>query len=479
MSDSSPTTTSASPEQLPPHVMVLFGATGDLAARKLFPGFYHLSAAGRMPEDFRIIGSGRHSPGTDEEFRDQVREGLEDTIDDLDDDVARRLLERISFQTSDSDDGSDLASAVRSCEEELGDDVRRLVYLSVPPSAMQGMVAMLGREHLTERARLVLEKPFGLDLESARELDAALKDVVEEDQVFRIDHFLGKEAVQNILALRFANGLFEPAWNRQSIASVQIDVPEDLGMEGRGSFYESTGCLRDMISTHLCQLLGFVALEDPRHLTADAVRDAKHAVFEAMRPLDPARVVYGQYDGYRDEDDVADDSEVETFVAIEAYVDNDRWRDVPFYLRTGKRLARGDRVITLRFRGSECTMFDDHPTPRPPNDLVLELTDDPRIHVEMRAKKPGPDMELVEATMHLDVGEAVPEATPLEAYERLLLDVLRGDQTLFTRADEVDRLWQVCEPVLQSPPPVQPYRPGSWGPEAALEMPAGGWQLRG
>ena len=277
---------------------------------------------------------------------------------------------------------------------------------------MQGMVAMLGREHLTERARLVLEKPFGLDLESARELDAALKDVVEEDQVFRIDHFLGKEAVQNILALRFANGLFEPAWNRQSIASVQIDVPEDLGMEGRGSFYESTGCLRDMISTHLCQLLGFVALEDPRHLTADAVRDAKHAVFEAMRPLDPARVVYGQYDGYRDEDDVADDSEVETFVAIEAYVDNDRWRDVPFYLRTGKRLARGDRVITLRFRGSECTMFDDHPTPRPPNDLVLELTDDPRIHVEMRAKKPGPDMELVEATMHLDVGERRPGGDP-------------------------------------------------------------------
>ncbi|ROR89752.1 glucose-6-phosphate dehydrogenase [Nocardioides aurantiacus] len=475
---SAPSTSSAE-EQLPPHVMVLFGATGDLAARKLFPGFYHLAAAGRMPEDFRIIGSGRHSPGTDEEFRDQVREGLQDTVEDLDEDVARVLLERISFQTSDADDGSDLAAAVRACEEELGDDVRRLVYLSVPPSAMQGMVAMLGREQLTERARLVLEKPFGLDLESARELDAALKDVVDEDQVFRIDHFLGKEAVQNILALRFANGLFEPAWNRHSIASVQIDVPEDLGMEGRGSFYESTGCLRDMISTHLCQLLGFVALEDPEHFTADAVRDAKHAVFEAMRPLDPARVVYGQYDGYRDEDDVADDSEVETFVAIEAFVDNDRWRDVPFYLRTGKRLAKGDRVITLRFRGSACTMFDDEPTDRPPNDLVLELTDDPRIHVEMRAKKPGPDMDLVEATMHLDVGDAAPDATPLEAYERLLLDVLRGEQTLFTRADEVDRLWQVCEPVLQSPPEVQSYEPGSWGPEAALAMPPGGWQLRG
>ncbi|SDT10549.1 glucose-6-phosphate 1-dehydrogenase [Nocardioides scoriae] len=485
MPDSSPsspdqTASAASAhEQLPPHVMVLFGATGDLAARKLFPGFYHLAAAGRMPSDYRVIGSGRHSPGDDEEFRQQVREGLEDTVDDLDEQVAADLLERISFQTSDSDDGSELADRVREAEEQLGDDVRRLVYLSVPPAAMQDMVAMLGREQLTERARLVLEKPFGLDLESARSLDAALKDVVDEDQVFRIDHFLGKEAVQNILALRFANGLFEPAWDSRSIASVQIDVPEDLGMEGRGSFYESTGCLRDMISTHLCQLLGFVALEDPGSFEEGAVRDAKHAVFEAMRPLDPERVVFGQYDGYRDEDDVDADSEVETFVAIEAFVDNDRWRDVPFYLRTGKRLARSDRVITLRFRGSDCTLFDDEPTRRPPNDLVIELTDDPKVHVELRAKKPGPDMDLVEAVMHLDVGDAAPEATPLEAYERLLLDVMRGDQTLFTRADEVDRLWQVCEPVLQSPPQVQSYAPGSWGPEAALEMPTGGWQLRG
>jgi glucose-6-phosphate 1-dehydrogenase len=470
-------------EHLPPHVMVLFGATGDLAARKLFPGFYRLRAAGRLPEEYRLIGSGRSSPGSDEEFREQVADGLRETVEDLDEDLLEKFCAQISFCTSDADDGSDLAKAVREAEADLSADtadVRRLVYLSVPPAAMQGMVAMLGREELGERARLVLEKPFGLDLESSRELDASLKQVVEEEQVFRIDHFLGKEAVQNILALRFANGLFEPAWNRHNIASVQIDVPEDLGMEGRGSFYESTGCLRDMVSTHLSQLLGFVALEDPGRFEEGAVRDAKAQVFADMRPLDPSRVVFGQYDGYRDEDDVDPDSDVETFVAIEAFVDNERWRDVPFYLRTGKRLAATDRVITLRFRGSACTMFDvegEAPQELPHNDLVLRLTDDPEIHVELRAKRPGPDMDLVPAVMHLHVSDDTPHDTPLEAYERLLLDVLRGEQTLFTRGDEVDRLWQVCQPLLDDPPAPLGYAPGSWGPDAALELPHGGWQL--
>ncbi len=479
------TSTSSPAESLPPHVLVLFGATGDLAARKLFPGFYHLAAAGRMPEDYVVIGSGRHSPGTDGEFRDQLRQGLQDTVADLDDDVAEQLLERVSFATSSADDGADLAAKVREAEQKYAQqdgsdasDVRRLIYLSVPPSAMQPMIAMLGREKLTERARLVLEKPFGLDLESARELDAALKGVAEEDQIFRIDHFLGKEAVQNILALRFANALFEPAWDRTSIAQVQIDVPETLAMEGRGSFYESTGCLRDMISTHLCQILGFVALEDPGAFEEGAVRDAKHAVFEQMLPLDPARVVFGQYDGYRDEEDVADDSEVETMVALEAWVDNDRWRDVPFYLRTGKAMAETRRTITLRFRTPESDIFTT-PTDDPPgvNELVLELTDEPRIGVDVRAKKPGPDMELAEATLRLDFAEELPDAEPLEAYERLLLDVIRGDRTLFTRSDEVDRLWQICQPVLDDRPETHSYEQGSWGPQQALDLPEGGWRL--
>jgi len=473
---------------LAPHVLVLFGATGDLAGRKLFPGLYRLAAAGRLPKDFRVIGSGRSSPGTDEEFRKTVRETLEERVEDLDAEVADDLLGRLSFQTANADDGADLAAAVKAAEADMGDgeastdDVRRLVYLSVPPSAMLGMIAMLGREGLTERARLVVEKPFGLDLESARTLDAALKEVVDEEQVFRIDHFLGKEAVQNILALRFANGLFEPAWDRRSIESVQIDVPEELDIQGRGSFYEGTGCLRDMISTHLCQLLGFVALEDPGAFEERALRDAKSRVFQDLQPLDPSRVVFGQYNGYRDEEDVDPESTVETFVAIEAYVDNDRWRGVPFYLRTGKSMALSCRTITLRFRSPACDWWAglsiDGVDPGP-NELVLQLTDEPQISLEMRAKKPGPDMELVEAVMKVDFAQDFPHHDPLEAYERLILDVLRGDRTLFTRSDEVERLWQVCQPLLDDPPEVLPYERGSWGPQAALDLPRGGWRLGG
>ncbi|RYB92168.1 glucose-6-phosphate dehydrogenase [Nocardioides oleivorans] len=456
---------------------MVFGATGDLAARKLFPGLYRLAAAGRLPGDYAVIGSGRHSPGTDDEFREQLAEGLRDTVDDLDEDLVSDLLGRVSFQTSDSDDGADLAAAVREAEQGLGEDgsgdVRRLVYLSVPPTAMSGMVGMLDREGLTDRARLVIEKPFGLDLESFQELDKAIHDAVDEDQVFRIDHFLGKEAVQNILALRFANALFEPAWDRRSIAQVQVDVPETLQMEGRGSFYESTGCLRDMVSTHLFQILGVVALEDPGEWTASAVRQARKDAFDALRPLDPADVVLGQYDGYRDEDDVDEDSDVETFVALTAYVDNDRWRDVPFLLRTGKAMAETRRTVTLRFRQPESSTFG-HPAG---DELVLELTDEPKVAVDLFGKKPGPDIELAAATMHLDFADELPDEEPLEAYERLILDVLRGDHTLFARSDETERLWAVCQPVLDDRPAPQPYEPGSWGPQAALDLAPGGWRL--
>jgi glucose-6-phosphate 1-dehydrogenase len=464
------------PDTLPPHVFVLFGATGDLARRKLFPGLYHLAAADRLPQDYVVIGSGRHSPGSDEEFRASLKDALTGTIDDVDTDVLDGVLDRVTFQVSDADDGKDLAKAVQEARSQLGEEARTLIYLSVPPTAMRPMIEMLGREELTEDARLVTEKPFGTDLESARELDATIKEVVSEDQVFRIDHFLGKEAVQNILALRFANGLIEPAWNRDHICSVQIDVPEELTVEGRGSFYEATGCLRDMISTHLSQVLGFVAMEPPVTLDATSLRNEKAKVFAAMRPFDPERVVFGQYEGYRDEDDVADDSQVETFVALEAYVDTERWQGVPFYLRTGKALAATRRTITLTFRTPPMGRFGDDDYG--PNELVLELTDSPRISVDLHAKRPGPDMALTSATLHLDLAEDDHDDEPLEAYERLLLDVMRGDQTLFTRSDEVDRLWQLCEPVLESPPKPLPYAQGSWGPGKALALPGPrGWRL--
>jgi glucose-6-phosphate 1-dehydrogenase len=468
------TTPGSGDPDLPAHVFVLFGARGDLAARKLFPGLYRLAAAGRLPEDYAVVGSGRHSPGSDDDFRDEVLHGLREGVDDLDEQVARDLLGRTCFVTSDADDGADLAARVRELEDDLGEGVRRLVYLSVPPTVMSGMVAMLGREGLAERARLVIEKPFGLDLESFGELDRDVREVFAEDQVFRIDHFLGKEAVQNLLALRFANALFEPAWDRRSIASVQVDVPETLAMEGRGSFYETTGALRDMVSTHLFQILGAVALEDPGEWSADAVRRARAKVFEAVRPLDPSRVVLGQYDGYRGEDDVDEDSSVETFVALEAWVDNDRWRDVPFFLRTGKAMAETRRTVTLRFRAPESTVFG---SDLARDELVLELTDEAQVHVELLGKRPGPEMELAPATMRLDLGEELPHDEPLEAYERLLLDVLHGDHTLFAHSDETRRLWEVCQPVLDDRPEPQPYDRGSWGPGAALALLDGGWRL--
>ncbi len=471
--------------ELPPHVLVLFGATGDLAARKLFPGLYRLAAAGRLPQHFAVIGSGRHSPGSDEEFRGQVRAALEEFVGDLDASVADGLLERVTFVTSSADDGSALSQAVRDAEDRLLDeghcllgDVRRLLYLSVPPGAVKGMVGMLDREDLVARSRLVAEKPFGTDLATARELHAVLCSAFAEDQVFRIDHFLGKEAVQNILALRFANGLFEPAWNRHSIESVQIDVPEKLTVEGRGSFYEGTGGLKDMVTTHLAQLLGFVALEDPHAFRASAIRAAKAATFSAVRPIDPERVVFGQYDGYRDEPDVAKDSEVETFVAAEVWIDNDRWRDVPFYLRTGKAMADGRRTITVRFRDPRHRWLKPEGGGDPePNELVIELADQPRIAIDVRAKRPGPDMALVEGVFRLDLVGDAPGSDPLEAYERLLLDVMRGDRTLFISSEEVDRLWEIFQPVLDRRPATQPYEQGTWGPAAALELPIGGWRL--
>lgn len=457
---------------------MLFGATGDLAKRKLFPGLYRLAAAGRLPEEYAIIGSGRHSPGGDDEFRDSVGDGLRDSVDDIDDRVLSNLLQSLSFQTSDSDDGSDLAEAVRSARTRLGDGAQTLIYLSVPPRAMQPMIGMLGREGLAEGARVVVEKPFGTDLDTARELDATLKDVVDEDQVYRIDHFIGKEAVQNILAVRFANGLIEPAWHRNHLVSVQIDVPEELTIEGRGSFYESTGCFRDMISTHLCQVLGFVAMEPPVHLDPVSLRNEKAKVFEAMRPLDPDRVVFGQYDGYREEEGVADDSQVETFVALEAFIDTERWQGVPFYLRTGKALGATRRTVTLTFRSPPMALFGADDNEHSPNQLVLELTDSPEFQVRLLAKRPGPDLGLMPLDLSLGVADEDSDDTPLEAYERLLLDVMRGDQTLFTRADEVDRLWQVCQPVLDAPPPALTYASGSWGPQEALALPgAAGWRL--
>jgi glucose-6-phosphate 1-dehydrogenase len=461
-------------------VLVLFGATGDLAARKLYPGFFHLYREGMMPEDFRIIGSGRHSPGSEDEFRQRIREAVEQQglgeVDERWDAFASRL----SFVVSSAEDGADLADAVKAAEGEIGAEGERLVYLSVPPRAMVEMVEMLGKTGIAERCSLVVEKPFGRDVASAQELNAALHEVIEEESIYRIDHFLGKEAAQNILALRFANGLLEPIWNRDHITYVQIDVPEAIDIQGRANFYEETGAFRDMVVTHLLQILGIVALEPPSRIDAESLHIERTKVFEALRPIDPDRVIFGQYEGYRDEDNVADDSSSETFAALEVRVDSWRWSGVPFYLRTGKALAEGRRTVTIGFTGAPLRLFpeqEQHGRDRP-SELVFELSDDPKVRIELQAKIPGSKMTLGKAALTLNVQEAFSNSNGLEAYERLLHDVMLNDRLLFTRSDQIERLWEVCAPVLERHPEPLPYAKGSWGPQPALELPpAPGWRL--
>ncbi len=461
-------------------VLVLFGATGDLAKRKLFPGFFHLFREGLMPEDFRIIGSGRTAPDSDDAFRETINEALSQygrgELDEHWDDFAAR----VRFVASSAEDGSELAAAITEAESEIKAEGERLVYLSVPPSAMQDMVRMLGETGIAENASLVVEKPFGHDEASAKALNATLHDVLEEESIYRIDHFLGKEAAQNILALRFANGMFEPVWNRDHVAYVQIDVPEALDIQGRAGFYEQTGAFRDMVVTHLLQILGIVALEPPSRVDAEGLHLERTKLFEAIRPLDRSRVVFGQYDGYRDEEGVADDSQVETFAALEVWVDTWRWSGVPFYLRTGKSLAEGRRTVTIGFNNAPLRLFPNHDPDQVvrPSELVFELSDDPQVRVEVQTKVPGPVLDLGRAALTLDVEKAFDGADGLEAYERLLHDVMLRERLLFTRSEQIERLWEVCAPVIDDPPEPESYAAGSWGPESALELPCTpGWRL--
>ncbi len=461
-------------------VLVLFGATGDLAKRKLYPGFFHLYREGLMPEEFRIIGSGRHSPGSDDEFREQIHEALEQHgRGELGEDW-KEFAGRLSFVVSSAEDGEDLARAVKAAEKEIDGEGERLVYLSVPPGAMQEMVQMLGETGIAEHCSLVVEKPFGHDLASARELNAALHEVLPEESIYRIDHFLGKEAAQNILALRFANGMLEPIWNRDHISYVQIDVPEDIDIQGRAGFYEQTGAFRDMVVTHLLQILGITALDAPGRVDAESLHLERTKLFQSVRPLDRDRVVFGQYEGYRDEDDVADDSTTETFAALEVRVDSWRWSGVPFYLRTGKAMAQGRRTVTIGFTEAPLRIFpeEDPEQAARPSEIVFELSDDPIVRVELMAKVPGPKFSLGKAALKLDVEAAFDGSDGLEAYERLLHDVMLRDRLLFTRSEQIERLWEVCAPVLDDPPPVLPYPKASWGPEPAIELAfPPGWRL--
>ena len=455
-------------------VIVVFGGNGDLSKRKLIPAFWALHRAGLMPERWRLVGTSR-STMSDEAFVELARDGLESFADGVDDEDAwAAFAANLRYRGGgfSAEDPGNVRSAVDEAEGEIG-ACRRLFYLSVPPSAFDGITAGLGACGLDERARVVFEKPFGTDPESFAELDETVHAVLAEEQIYRIDHFLGKEALQNVLALRFANGMFEPVWNRQHIDSIQIDVPESLDIGTRAGFYEGTGAMRDMVVTHLFQMLGIIALEPPVSLDSDPLMDEKQKVFQSMGVLGRDDVVYGQYEGYTDADGVAADSTTETFVAARVEIDNWRWAGVPIYLRTGKAMAEKHQTITLTFRRPPRQMFGgvdvealgaDH--------LTLEMSGDPGFTISFLAKAPGPRMDLGPASMRFSYDRTFFDSPgggskKLDAYDRLLHDALLGDRTLFTRADGIGRTWDLVDPLLRHPPDVHRYARGSWGPPEA------------
>ncbi len=454
-----------------PTTVVLFGATGDLAKRKLIPGLLHLFLS-RLLDDFRVVGT-----SLDELSRDEFRELALAAIREHSDRVVseaewREFSDRLDFVPGSA--GPDaLRKAVKTSEEELaGDERRRLHYLSVPPKAALSAVRTIAEAGLVPSSRVVMEKPFGVDLATAVKLNAQLHEVFDEEQIFRIDHFLGKEPAQNILAFRFANGLFEPIWHRNNISHVQIDVPETLGLTQRADFYESTGAYRDMVVTHLFQILAFTAMEPPTALQPRAISREKNKVFRSMQPIQPSDVVRGQYTGYLDEPGVAPDSETETFVALKCYVDNWRWAGVPFFLRTGKRMAEGARIISIAFREPPQSMFPpgsgvgDHG----PDHLTFDLADKSRMSLSFYGKRPGPGFKLDKLSMQFSMQETHWAGAVLEAYERLIYDAARGDRTLFTSAEGIERLWEISQPLLDNPPLVRPYAQGTYGPNQIHQL---------
>jgi glucose-6-phosphate 1-dehydrogenase len=461
------------------HVVVLFGAMGDLARRKLLPGMLHLMQAGMVSGGLRIVGTSLEELDT-ETFVKHTRDAVHEFSDrSLTEEQWTEFAAMLRYVPG-SGGAAALREAVLDAEAELGQDVRRLHYLSVPPKAALPVVRLLDEAGLVQRSRIIMEKPFGTDLASAVALNKALHEVFDEQQIFRIDHFLGKEAAQNILAFRFANGLFEPIWHRNHIDHVQIDVPETLGLNNRAAFYESTGAFRDMVVTHLFQVLAFMAMEPPTALEPRAISEEKNKVFRSMVPLDPANVVRGQYSGYRGEIGVQSESDTETFVALKCYIDNWRWAGVPFYLRTGKRLAEGARIISIAFKEPPRSMF-----PRGsglgahgPDHLTFDLADSSKMSLSFYGKRPGPGMKLDKLSMQFAMRETSWSGSVLEAYERLIHDAMRGDHTLFTSAEGIERLWEVSTPLIENPPPVRPYPAGSWGPNAIHQLVSpGSWRL--
>ena len=461
-----------------PQAVVLVGATGQLAQRRLLPGLFHLCSAGFIP-DCRIVGVSL-DPLDAAGFRKLARAALDEHATRRIDDAAWEKFSKSLDYVPLSEGAAALKTAVVRAERKLGGEAERIHYLSVPPAAAVSAVHLLAEAKLTERSRVIMEKPFGTDLASAVALNAKLHEVFAEEQIFRIDHFLGKEPAQNILAFRFANGLFEPIWNRNFIDHVQIDVPETIGLDRRAAFYEQTGAYRDMVVTHLFQILAFMAMEPPTALEPKPISEEKNKVFRSMSPIDPKDVVRGQYAGYRDEPGVDPESDTETFIALKCGIDNWRWAGVPFFLRTGKKMAEGQRIISIAFREPPKSMFPagSGVGAQGPDHLTFDLADATKVSLSFYGKRPGPGMRLDKQSLQFALHDTGYVGDVLEAYERLILDAMRGDRTLFNTAEGIERLWQVSASLLEAPPPVRLYAPGSWGPKSVHQLVAPhAWRL--
>lgn len=460
------------PDDSKPVIFVLFGATGDLAKRMVLPSFYELAREGLLPDSWALIGNGR-GHRSDDEFRQHIKDSLTQFSTAPEDADWAAFAPNIRFAGGGFtvDDAGDLPSVIDKVRDELGGEAQLVHYIALPPSTFTDYTAALGAHGLAAEARVVYEKPFGTSPENFRELDVAVHKVFDEKQVYRIDHFLGKESTQNLHVLRFANGMVSGVWNREHVEEVQIDVPETLDIDDRAAFYDATGAFLDMVVTHLFQVAAEIAMEPPLSLGADDLQDARESVIAAFRPLDPKEVVYGQYDGYRETEGIADDSTRETFVAAKLWVDTDRWRDVPFILRTGKMLDHSAQRVSLVFRRPT-----DGPIKHIPSDgtvLTFDLSGDGAIDMTVTVKEPGSGTSLSAGHLSLPLDSV---ADGLSPYSRLINDVLRGDRSLFTRPDGLAHVWDVAAPLLADPPAPQPYAAGSSGPAAARDLPgACGW----
>jgi len=462
-----------------PHTIVIFGASGDLTSRKLIPALYNLQRKGRLPDDARIVGFSR-TEFTHEEWRRDLRETTEEfTKDNFKADVWEEFAERVFYHPGDigrAEDFESLSGFLAELEE--GRDSSRLYYLSTAPRFYAPAIEQLGVAGLACedgdcQRRVVIEKPFGTDLASAKALNKTVHSAFKEHQVYRIDHYLGKETVQNLFVLRFANAIFEPIWNRQYIDHVQITVAEEVDVGSRAGYYDSAGVVRDMIQNHLLQLLMVTAMEPPARYAADPVRDEKVKVLLAVRPKSPADIardtVRGQYRGYLEADGVPDDSQTATFAAIKLGIDNWRWQGVPFYLRSGKAMSCRTTQIVIQFRQPPHMLFDNGPrTVRDANKLVIQVQPAEGIQMHFQTKVPDAGMTMRQTDLDFNYQKNFGGKIP-EAYERLLLDAIEGDASLFARADEVEAAWGICDPILagwksDEAPPLHAYEPGYWGP---------------